>query len=164
MFEELLWLLPWCYAVNMSLNVLGFVSKRIDVIGNLDAPFDFNKKFPDGSRILGNSTTWGGFILTALLGGIGEVVFPHMFFFTLALLVFFGHALGSFIKRRLKVLEGDFLPFVDHGDYMLVAGVFLITQGTISLPTLLVGYFGTLMITPAVTVFAHRLGVRAHSL
>lgn len=155
--------LPWCWLVNMSLNALGFVEEKSRWIRKHNAPLDFGVRLW-GARLFGDSTTWLGVWLAIMIGAIAEIAFPGNYFFVSALCVFFGDTAGSFIKRRLGIPRGVFLPFIDHGDYVLVAGSMLLFLGRISFTIFLTAYFITLMVTPFVTYLAHRAGVRARAL
>ncbi|MES2014231.1 MAG: CDP-archaeol synthase [Patescibacteria group bacterium] len=148
----------------MSLNVFGFLSVHSSFIQKHDAPFDASKLFFDGRRILGDSTTWGGLLVVVILGVLAEFIFPHAHFFILSLLVFLGHAVGSFIKRRLSFARGQFLPFVDHGDYVLAAGIYLLATHALSIFGLFFAYVLTLLITPLVTFIAHAFKLRQSQL
>ncbi|MDP3402733.1 MAG: CDP-archaeol synthase [bacterium] len=158
---ELLWLLPWCWTVNMSLNLLGYAKHIYPEFSRLDRAFDGRVRLPDGNRLLGDSTTWFGLVLVGALGVFGEYAFADHHFFLLAILTFFGHALGSFVKRRFGMQHGAYVPFVDHADYILCVGLVFVVSGYLSVTAAFVALALTLVLTPLVTLSAFQLGLRA---
>ncbi len=146
--------------INTFLNIFGEIKRKYN-FEKYDIHFDFDKKFKSGKPIIGTSTTWGGLILSLLLGWIIEYFFPNSFYaILLSLCVFFGHALGSFIKRRLDIPRGEYLPIVDHGDYIiLVTSVFYIL-GYINILTMLVSIGIILIIHPLFCIIGYYLGLR----
>jgi CDP-2,3-bis-(O-geranylgeranyl)-sn-glycerol synthase len=113
-----------CWLVNISLNGWYLLKLRIPAIARFDAPLDWGKKFFDGKRILGQSTTLVG-LPVALLVGMGTEHFLTSLSvgFLKGATVYFGHALGSFIKRRFNVPRGKFVPILDHGDSIMLTGL-----------------------------------------
>lgn len=161
---ELSWFLPWSVGTNIALNALGFFSYCFPTIGRRDAPFDFGLKLQDGERLLGDSTTWGGLVLMLVVGIAGSFILPEHPLIALAILVFFGHALGSFVKRRIGLKRGEFLPLVDHGDYILLAGTTFALIGEIHPLTIFISYVAVIAVTPLVTHAAHTLHLRRERL
>lgn len=145
----------------MSLNLLGYAKHSYPELSRLDRAFDGGFRLPDGSRLLGDSTTWLGLVLVSMLGMLGEYIFTGHHFFLLALLTFFGHALGSFAKRRFGVPHGAYVPFIDHVDYVLTIGLIFVLCGYLSVAAALVALVLTLVLTPFVTLSAFQLGLRA---
>ena len=86
-------------------------------------PMDFGKRFFDGQRILGKSKTWRGFFAGVAAGTAGGALISLVYFspffatpqlhvasaFLLALGTMTGDAMGSFMKRRMKLPSGK--PF-----------------------------------------------------
>jgi CDP-2,3-bis-(O-geranylgeranyl)-sn-glycerol synthase len=161
---ELAWFLPWCWVVNMSFSVFGYVTRANPSFVQADRPLDGMVVFLDGKRIFGDSTTWGGLALALLLGLLGELSMPGHHLFMLAVLVFTGHAFGSFIKRRLSIGRGTYLPLIDHVDYLILLALVSVVSGFPTLHALLVAYFVTLLVTPVVTFVGFRLGIRSQKL
>jgi len=96
-------------------------------------PVDFNHKFRDGRRILGNGVTWRGTIIGTIIGitvgliqGIitGNILQGFLLGFTLGGGAMIGDACGSFIKRRLKLESGRPAPILDQLDFVIGALVF----------------------------------------
>jgi len=164
LLAEIARFLPWCWFVNMSLTVFGYASRVFPWIGRHDWPLDAKMRLADRHRLLGDSTTLGGLIVVLMLGAAGAAAWPGLHFFSYSALVYAGHALGSFAKRRLGVPRGAFVPFVDHGDYVIVAGVYAYAIGAFSLPGLLLSYLATIAVTPAITWAAHALRIRERAL
>jgi len=161
LLNEILWFLPWCWGVNMALNILGYITCRYSI---RDIPLDLGARIFDTHRLLGNSTTYAGLLVCVALGLMGELALPGHHFFVLALLVYGGHALGSFIKRRLTLPEGTYLPFIDHGDYVLIIIIVSLLTGFLSLPAAVLGYFITILLTPFVTWIGFSVGIRTQKL
>ncbi|MDB5245405.1 MAG: hypothetical protein JWN90_510 [Parcubacteria group bacterium] len=155
-----LWFAVWCWTVNLSLNVLGFASYRIPALAAHDVPIDGGIHFFDGRRFLGDSTTWDGLMLVLLLGGLAALFFPQHYFLTIAVAVYAGHALGSFIKRRIGLDRGSYLPLVDHVDYLIVAGTVLYAFDAISAWSVLFWIFVTMIATPFITSAAFYVHAR----
>ncbi len=152
--------LSWCWCVNIALNALGFAKKHLSLLERIDSPLDLGHAAWDGRRVLGPSTTWGGLVLVVILGGIAAGA-GGAYLFGLALLVYAGHLLGSFIKRRLGVRDGGFVPFLDHGNYVLTAGSLAVAAGELGALGLAGAYVATILVTPLVTFGAHRMKIRA---
>ena len=158
---QILWFLPWCWVVNMSFDLLVWSGRTYPWVGIRNTPIDNYRVLSDGYRLLGDSTTWLGLLQAGLLGALGEIFFHGHLFLLLAILVWCGHALGSFLKRRMGMPRGAFLPGVDHADYVIVAGGIFVLLDRLSFGALLVSIIVTLLITPLVTVIGHAVHIRA---
>jgi CDP-2,3-bis-(O-geranylgeranyl)-sn-glycerol synthase len=146
--------------INISLNLF-WETKRKYHLEKYDVHFDFDKKFKSGKPIIGTSTTWGGLLVAVLLGLLIDVLFPHTFHgLLISFCVFFGHALGSFIKRRLGIPRGQYLPIVDHGDYIILATLAFYLLHYINPIVMLISIVITLAVHPLVCLSAHKLGLR----
>jgi CDP-2,3-bis-(O-geranylgeranyl)-sn-glycerol synthase len=150
----------WCSVVNMSYNFLWYLVQNVSWIKHYERPLDLRCVFFDGKPLLGDSTTMGGFLWTGALGLVGEYLCPGLHFFVLAWCVFFGHALGSFIKRRLGLARGSFLPVVDHGDSIVLAGVVAYFYEWIPTTVAVWAVLLTYALTPLITFIGFRLHVR----
>lgn len=155
LFLSILWL------TNGTLNLLYVLKKHVPFVKTIDRPIDLGKLFFDKKRILGNSTTILGLVvalLFSLLFSLINLYSPTVAFLT-PLLVFLGHAIGSFIKRRLN--KNDvFVPFVDHGDYVIMSGVVLFSLGQISGTLALVCLLITYIAHPFIVHVAYKWGLR----
>lgn len=150
---------------NISLNIFYEIKRYFNLI-SFDKPFDFGLSFFDGRRILGESTTWGGLFVIILISFILGLFVEKfsIIFYLVALSVFFGHAIGSFIKRRLGIKRGDFLIFVDHLDYIYLSGFVLMFKGIINLEIFLIGILIIFILHPIVTYSFYKLGFRENPL
>jgi len=100
----------------------------------LDYPLDFNKKW-NKKRILGDHKTFRGVIFAvigAIIVGIIQGILHDNYLFNaislinykeiniisfgilIGIAVMFGDALGSFVKRRMRVKPGETLPIIDQ--------------------------------------------------
>lgn len=154
----------YCWFINISLNILGTINLKFPSLKKLDRPFDGGLVLPDRYRLLGESTTWGGLVLALVLGSLFAYIYPGNYFLVKALCVFFGHATGSFIKRRLGMPRGAYLPVINHGDHVILTGVVSIYLGILSIQAFLVALLITLVITPLVTMGFYKLGLRDNKL
>jgi len=143
------------WATNIALNGLSFLKRW-------DRPLDGGHMLFDGKPIFGASTTWLGLALALALGALFVAAFPAQpLIFWKAVSAYCGHALGCFIKRRIGAQPGSYVPFIVHADYVLFFGALSAALGGFE-PAL----FGwtlavTVICTPAVTLLAHRLEMRA---
>lgn len=153
-----------CGFINICLNFFWEIKRKYH-IENYDIHFDFDKKFKSGKPIIGTSTTWGGLALSLLLGLIIEYFFPNSFHaILLSLCVFFGHALGSFIKRRLNIPRGKYLPIVDHGDYIILTTFVFYLLGYTDILIGLISIGIVLIIHPILCLIGYYLGLRENML
>ncbi|MGL4670057.1 MAG: CDP-2,3-bis-(O-geranylgeranyl)-sn-glycerol synthase [Methanobacteriaceae archaeon] len=91
---------------------------------------DFGKFAPDGRRIIGDGVTWKGAIVGTILGSVigvlqglqsGNVLYGLFLGFILGFGAMLGDAIGSFIKRRLKIQRGKPVLILDQLDFVVVA-------------------------------------------
>jgi CDP-2,3-bis-(O-geranylgeranyl)-sn-glycerol synthase len=158
---DLLWFLPWCVVVNISFDILIWLGRMIPWIGRRNTPIDNHVTLSNGHRLLGDSTTWLGLMQACILGLLGQIIVPGHYFFLLALLVWCGHAVGSFIKRRLGLSRGTYVPGLDHIDYVMLAGGVLCALGSLSLGSWIIAILIMIIITPGLTFIAHAFGIRS---
>lgn len=161
---SILWFAAPLWAVNVSLNVLGFLSLRFPRVRSFDRAIDGRGDFFDGRRVLGDSTTLLGFVVCIMLGALALTLTGEWWYAAASLLVYAGHALGSFIKRRLGYADGTYLPLVDHLDYMVLAGVCALLIGYASFMTVFGAFTLTFFLTPLVTILAYVLSLRQQPL
>ena len=113
---------------------------------SLKYPLDFNTKFFDKERILGDHKTFRGLIFGIIFAVIGvfiQFVFYHFSFFRnlsvinytavnpiglgclIGFSVLFGDAFGSFIKRRVKIKPGAIFFPIDQIDSAVFLMIFV---------------------------------------
>ena len=155
---DALWLIIPCGLINISLNLF-YEAKRNYGVKHWDRPFDCGLHLGK-HRLLGESTTWGGLVVSFGVGALLSALFPFIPAFMPAFGAFFGHALGSFIKRRLGLPRGSYLPIVDHGDYIIFTGALYLTARLISPAAYLVAIAVILSIHPIFCIVAYKLGLR----
>ncbi len=109
-----LWYILPSYIANMSPVVFGG-----------GKPLDFNKKFIDGRRVLGDHKTIRGFISGVVCGtivGVSQGRALQGFLLSLGAMV--GDMVGSFIKRRLGIEEGGSVPILDQEGFLVFSILF----------------------------------------
>lgn len=136
-FQALWFLLPAALA-----NMAPVLVKKYFKI--LKCPLDFNRKFFDGERILGDHKTFRGLIFGIIFSIVvvilQKALFNIAFFKTLSVIdyslvnpvglgivigfsVLFGDAVGSFFKRRFQIKPGRmFFPMdqIDSGLFLML--------------------------------------------
>jgi CDP-2,3-bis-(O-geranylgeranyl)-sn-glycerol synthase len=155
-------LLISCGVINISLNLF-YITKKKYGVERWDTPFDFGLHLGK-NRILGQSTTWGGLVVSLGLGALIQLFFMGIPGIVIGIGCFFGHALGSFIKRRLSIPRGAYLPVVDHGDYIIVTGFLLLCMHWLSFETYLMSICIILLIHPLFCFIGYKRGFRDHIL
>lgn len=162
LIEVLKFTIPF-WLINISLNGV-YVTKLIfPVVAKCDRPLDLYKQFSNGTRVLGNSTTVIGFFVAIIVGIIVQIFLGKDLEHSLqiglisGLAVYFGHAIGSFIKRRFDYVDGAFMPFVDHGDYIILAGLIFGLMHEFSWTVIGVGVLITYILHPLFTYAAYLL-------
>lgn len=149
------------WLINISLNGIYVAKLYFPIINKKDQPIDFYHKFSDGTRILGDSTTVLG-VVVAIASGLLIQLFLGQYtqsWLGLGLIsglsVYFGHALGSFIKRRFRYDDGSFMLFVDHGDYIVLSGIVFALLGLASWHVVVLAIFMTYILHPIFTYISY---------
>lgn len=154
-----------CWAVNIILNLWYLLKLKKPAVLKLDAPLDLNKVFFDGQRVLGNSTTWVGLPIAITSGAIlGFFLFTTAMGVVIGLLSYCGHAIGSFIKRRMQIPRGKYVPIIDHGDSIIITGAIFYILGWVSFNTAVCAILFTLMIQPILAYTGYILKLRDNPL
>jgi CDP-2,3-bis-(O-geranylgeranyl)-sn-glycerol synthase len=149
------------YAANASPLFLSGLLKKLH-------PLDLNKKFFDGQRILGDGKTIEGTAFGFLVGIIYFSIFLfvdkslnilHLYHSYLEGLLIvsgalIGDIIGSFVKRRLKMKQGDMLPVFDQVGFVVFAYVFylFVFPPPLNLPPM-----GFIVYVSLITFFVHVL-------
>ncbi len=97
-------------------------------------PLDFNLSMSDGRRVFGEGVTIKGFIIGIAAGTISPVIINifqgsaltnNIFLgFLLSSGALIGDAVGSFIKRRMGMEQGESAPLLDQLDFVF-GGLFM---------------------------------------
>lgn len=153
MIDAVLRFAPAALANTAPVLAKGLLKDRFSV------PIDFGLKLSK-HRILGDGKTWRGFLSGVLVGWVTGAVFGNA---SLGLLLgtgaMLGDLTGSFLKRRLGFLRGDYAGFVDQLDFAL--GAFICTWSEWSLSEVV---FILLLVPPAhklTNILAHRAGFKS---
>jgi len=118
--RRLLVLAAPCYVANATPVIVARVLKRTH-------PMDWERRFIDGRRILGDGKSVEGFFSGIASGTAVGLALSYVSAlsvgeaFTLSLGAMLGDALGSFVKRRLGLERGDPAPLLDQLSFLLVA-------------------------------------------
>ncbi|MEM4823239.1 MAG: CDP-2,3-bis-(O-geranylgeranyl)-sn-glycerol synthase [Acidilobaceae archaeon] len=113
------------------------VANAAPVLSKGKKPIDFNKKFIDGRRLLGDGKTWEGLIvgLTAgtITGLILALIMRESILIEIGILASLGAMIGdiiaSFIKRRLRLERGEPAPILDQLNFYIGAVIVLYIAG-----------------------------------
>lgn len=149
------------WGTNISLNLLYVLKHSFPRIVDLDRPIDGGINFWDRRRFIGDSTTILGLVvaLVCSLVAFYSGLFDNVVAILTPFLVYAGHMIGSFIKRRMNK-NNTFVPFVDHGDYVLASGLVLCSLGYVSVSLALVCLLLTYILHPIAVLLAFKLGLR----
>ncbi len=153
------------WGTNVALNLLYVCKKYLPLVRRLDIPIDRGAHFFDRRRLIGDSTTVLGIVVALLCS---YVAFWSSLYTTPVaiggpLLVYGGHMMGSFIKRRVSEKQDTFVPFIDHGDYIILTGGVLCSAGEVSVSLWIVCLLLTYILHPIATRVAFSFGLREKS-
>lgn len=149
------------WSSNILLNFLYVAKRYIPRTKKLDASIDFGFKWK-GYRLLGESTTVAGLILCLVASFILYIFLSSFVFWSIPILVYLGHTLGSFIKRRMHKKDGEFVPFVDHGDYVIFTGVVFLLCREITFSFFISSVLLTYLLHPIACYIAFKLKLREY--
>ncbi|MBN3036822.1 MAG: CDP-2,3-bis-(O-geranylgeranyl)-sn-glycerol synthase [Candidatus Diapherotrites archaeon] len=152
-----------------------YVSNASAVLFKGKTPIDGGIVFIDGRRLLGKGKTVKGFVLAVLAGVLVGVaqgwlesdLLPRVALaFLLGLGTMSGDAVGSFIKRRFDLKQGDAAPLLDQWGFVLFAMGFA-RLGALFLPVPSFDFImalAVLVITPVLhvgsNIVAYKLGLK----
>jgi CDP-2,3-bis-(O-geranylgeranyl)-sn-glycerol synthase len=129
----------------------------VPVIVGGGPPLDLGKKFFDGKPIFGKNKTFRGFFFGLAIGvtvGLVESIifsYPLLFSVLSPLGALMGDLAGAFLKRRLGIAPGGFLPIIDQVDFVVGAILF-------SLPLTMMYWelaIAVIIITPPIHLFTN---------
>ena len=132
-------------------------------------PLDFNHKFSDGRRILGNGVTWRGTIIGTIIGTLvgvaqsiitGDIIQGFLLGLTLGGGALIGDACGSFIKRRLKLESGRPAPILDQLDFVVGALVFASLIVVIPVDLIVIILLISVFLHLGANIIAYLLGIK----
>ncbi len=149
------------WGTNIAFNLLYVLKTRLSSLARYDVPVDGGILLRDGRRLLGDSTTLPG-LGVALVCSYAISCTSYAMLYAIPLLVYLGHLVGSFIKRRMGKGDGQFVIGIDHGDYMVMTGIVLGGIGIISWQLALAGILFTYIVHPIATLVTFRLGLRKY--
>jgi hypothetical protein len=155
-------LIYFCIAwgANISLNFLYILKRYVPGFKILDYPMDFKLNYK-GDRLFGDSVNIIGLIVCAVISLELYLSIHNLAWSLIPTIVYFGNLIGSFIKRRAHKKSGEFMPLIDHGDYMLLLGIIFASFGYISFWFALLGVLVTYILHPIACVIAFKLKLRA---
>lgn len=121
----------WVYLLFTALPL--YVSNASAMVFGGKTPIDFNFNWIDKNPIFGKGKTWKGAGMGILLGTFSGFVagyfFPNLtqtlqtdylwYAFLLSVGSIAGDMAGSFIKRRMNIKRGDFVPLLDQLDFVI---------------------------------------------
>jgi CDP-2,3-bis-(O-geranylgeranyl)-sn-glycerol synthase len=132
-------------------------------------PLDFNHKFRDGSRIIGNGVTWRGTIIGTIVGTLigllqgiitGNIIQGLLLGLCLGGGALIGDACGSFIKRRLKIERGKPAPILDQLDFVVGALVFASLIVVIPAEMIVIILLISIFLHLGANIIAYLLGIK----
>ena len=147
------------WGANIALNFLYVIKRYFPKFNNFDYPIDFNLYYKK-NRLIGDSTTIIGLILSLMISLFIYCISGNIIWTLIPIIVYFGHLLGSFIKRRMNKNGGEFVPIIDHGDYMLLLGIIFILLNYISISFALSALILTYILHPLACYLAFKLKLR----
>jgi CDP-2,3-bis-(O-geranylgeranyl)-sn-glycerol synthase len=163
LLELLAFSLP-CWITNLSFQFIRAVKDKVPRDSwlrthNIDA-FDF--KFIDNKPFVGGGVRVSSIVPILILPLIFNFFLPVSFFHYLLLTscVFTGDLLGSFIKRRFNYKKGEYMPLVDHGDYILFTGFIFVQLNLISYSIFVLSLLITYILHPLVCVIGYKLRIK----
>lgn len=150
------------WGANIMLNLVYVLKKYVPGSISFDAPLDMGVIFFDHQRLFGDSTTFLGIIASIFFTVVVCLtgLYPKAVAVSVPFLVYAGHMTGSFIKRRLRVADGKYIPLLDHGDYIILSGGVLYATGNITLALWLSALTFTYIFHPLACLVAYKLKLK----
>jgi len=146
---------------NISLNLLYVLKKYYPIIDKKDKKID-GGLFYKNNRLIGESATVFGLFISFTLTFILYLFNFSLPYLMIPILVYLGHTLGSFIKRRMNKKDGDFVQFVDHLDYVILTGSILYFLNFINLYFLIFSLILTYILHPVACFIAYKFELKKH--
>jgi uncharacterized protein YacL len=149
------------WMTNICLNFLYVIKRYIPKFKNFDRPLDGGLKYKN-DRLLGESTTVIGLIVSFLISFLLYFITLNFIWTIIPILVYVGHLLGSFIKRRVHKKDGEFMPFIDHGDYVIFTSIIFVLLDYISVLFAFLVIIVTYILHPIACFLAFKLKLREY--
>ncbi|MFA5131558.1 MAG: CDP-archaeol synthase [Patescibacteria group bacterium] len=149
------------WGTNIALNFLYVIKRYFPRFNDFDYPIDFKIKC-GARRLFGDSTTIIGLILSLIISLLINMSTGTLVWTIIPPIIYLGHLMGSFIKRRMNKGGGEFVPVIDHGDYMLLLGIIFISCHYVSLLFALLALILTYILHPLACIIAFKLKLREH--
>ncbi len=149
------------WGTNIALNFLYVIKRYFPRFNDFDCPIDFKLKYKK-IRLIGESTTIIGLVLSLAISLFINISTGAMVWTIIPPIIYLGHLLGSFIKRRMNKGGGEFVPIIDHGDYMLLLGIIFIIFHYVSVLFALLALILTYILHPLACIIAFKLKLREH--
>jgi hypothetical protein len=143
----------------MFLNILGILKRYVPKLKKFDYPIDARLEYK-GYRLIGESTTILGLIISIILSIIIYLNTLNYLWTYIPILVYLGHMLGSIIKRRAHKKGGEYMPIVDHGDYMITTGIVFLLLNHITFSLFIMSLLITYIFHPLICFLAFKLKLR----
>lgn len=160
-------------------NMMPVVAARFNLVPFLDRPIDAHASLR-GKPLLGRNKTWRG-VVAAVVGGVAIAVVQYVCalplhtvtttaFDSLAIaigygmfvgiLVMFGDALGSIVKRQLNIQSGAPCIPLDQVDYIVIfiLGTLFVTSWSVPSSAVLIG--ATFFLNLGANAFAYVIGIK----
>jgi hypothetical protein len=147
------------WGANIVLNLLYVIKRYVPGASRFDRPLDF-KIIYKKNRLIGDSITIAGLAVSLLFGLILYILIKNIVWSIIPIIVFMGDLLGSFIKRRISKKRGEFVLFVDHGNYMILLGAIFMLLHYIDIFFAFTALLLTYMLHPLACIIAYRLNLR----
>lgn len=144
---------------NIALNFLYILKKYFPETKKWDYPIDCYFKYR-GERLIGDSVTFLGLLISIILSVALYLATKQIMWAIIPLVVNFGDLLGSFTKRRLHKKNGEYLPLIDHGNYMILLGVVFVLAGYADLGFVLLALLLTYILHPIACYLAFKINLR----
>jgi len=155
-----------------------YIANAVPCILGGGRPVDFGKNFFDGYRLIGNGVTYRGTFFGILFGIITGIlqhfivilymgpksVFNYgltgyiILSFLLATGALFGDMLGSFIKRRFKLNQGQSAPLLDQITFIVFALLFAYPFYPLPINTIIL----LLVISPLIHLSSNIVAYKLH--
>jgi CDP-diglyceride synthetase len=157
-----------CWITNMSFQFIcaakSLVPKNHMLRKIKIDSFDFT--FFDGRPFIGSGLRLTSLIPMLSLPFFFNALLPISisYYLQLTFLVFLGDLLGSIFKRRLGFSKGEFVLFVDHGDYIITAGIVFYVLKYISLEVFIYSLLITYALHPLACIIGYKLKIKKEPL